>query len=406
MKKRAILIVLDSVGCGGAEDAHTYGDEGADTLGHIAQACARGEADRQGLRKGSLHVPFLQSLGLGQIMAQSTGTASSLAAAPEPQALFGYGVETSIGKDTPSGHWEIAGTPVTRPWGYFPNQNPALPASLTEALIKAGALPGLLGLCHASGTEIIDRFGAEHIRTGKPIAYTSVDSVLQIAAHEESFGRQRLYDLCQIARDLCDPLNIGRVIARPFIGPPEGPFTRTPFRKDYAMPPPSHNILDRAVEAGRHVISLGKIGDIFAHRHTGEEKKGPNNHALFDELLAATARLNEGGFLFANFVDFDTEFGHRRDVAGYAAALEAFDARLPLLASRLRPDDVVIITADHGNDPTFHGTDHTREHVPILAFGPSLVPQSIGRRNSLADIAQSIAHYLNLPPVPHGVSWF
>ena len=402
---RAFLIVMDSVGCGGAEDATAYGDEGADTLGHIAEACARGAGDRAGLRHGPLHVPFMQSLGLGQAMQASTGHKPALACVDIPKGQWGYGVEISAGKDTPSGHWEIAGTPVPRPWGYFPHTIPALPQALTDALIAEAHLPGLLGNCHASGTEIIERFGAEHVKTGKPIVYTSVDSVLQIAAHEESFGRTRLYDLCAIARRLCDPLGIGRVIARPFIGPANGPFTRTPYRKDFAVLPPDGTLLQRADEARRKIVTLGKIGDIFAHRHTGEEIKAAGNDALFNKLLDVTKTLPEGGFAFANFVDFDTEHGHRRDVPGYAAALEAFDARLPAFAALLQPGDLAIITADHGNDPTFRGTDHTREHVPILAFGPDVKPGCIGRRATFADMAETVAAHLGLPKGPAGEAW-
>lgn len=402
---RAFLIVMDSVGCGGAEDAAAYGDEGADTLGHIAEACAQGAGDRDGLRRGPLTLPFMQALGLGNAMAASTGRATALAPIAAPQGQWGFGVEQSAGKDTPSGHWEIAGAPQLKPWGYFPETLPALPAALTDALIREAHLPGLLGNCHASGPEIIERFGSDHIKTGKPIAYTSVDSVLQIAAHEEHFGRERLYEVCAIARRLCDPLAIGRVIARPFIGEHPGAFTRTPFRKDFAMPPPQGNLFDRAHEAGRAVVSLGKIGDIFAHRHTGQEIKAPGNMHLFDKLIELTPKLPDGGLLFANFVDFDTEFGHRRDVPGYAAALEAFDARLPSLAQCLRPGDLAIITADHGNDPTFRGTDHTREHVPILAFGPHVPPRDIGRRASFADIAATIARHLALRPSACGAAW-
>lgn len=402
---RAFLIVMDSVGCGGAEDAAAYGDEGADTLGHIAQACARGEGDRAGLRGGPLRLPFMQSLGLAQAMQASTGITPALPLVEAPQGQWGYGVEISAGKDTPSGHWEIAGTPVPRPWGYFPHTIPALPQELTDALIAEAKLPGLLGNCHASGTEIIERFGTEHMRTGQPIAYTSVDSVLQIAAHEETFGRERLYDVCAIARRLCDPLGIGRVIARPFVGPAAGPFTRTPYRKDFAVLPPDGTLLQRAEVAQRKVVTLGKIGDIFAHRHTGEEIKAAGNNALFDRLLEVTKTLPDGGFAFANFVDFDTDHGHRRDVPGYAAALEAFDVRLPEFAALLRPGDLAILTADHGNDPTFRGTDHTREHVPILAFGPDIKAGCIGRRKSFADIAETMAAHLSLPQGPAGEAW-
>lgn len=401
---RVFLIVMDSAGCGGAEDARAYGDEGADTLGHIAEACASGAGDRAGLRAGPLHLPFMQALGLGNAMHASSGQ-SAFASVAAPRGQWGYGVEISAGKDTPSGHWEIAGTPVPRPWGYFPNTVPAFPSNLREALIREAHLPGLLGNCHASGTEIIERYGVEHVRSGKPIAYTSVDSVMQIAAHEESFGRERLYEVCAIARRLCDPLGIGRVIARPFTGPPQGPFTRTPFRKDFAVLPPEGTIFDRAQSAGRAIFSLGKIGDIFAHRNTGHEMKAAGNMALFDTLLAATRDLPDGGFLFANFVDFDTEFGHRRDIPGYAAALEAFDARLPEFETLLRAGDLAIITADHGNDPAFRGTDHTREHVPILAFGPGVPAKDIGRRATFADMAETAARHLGLPEGKAGTAW-
>jgi phosphopentomutase len=315
-------------------------------------------------------------------------------------------VETSRGKDTPSGHWEIAGTPVDFAWGYFPDTQPAFPPPLVAALVAEGGLPGILADRHASGTQVIDDFGAEHLRTGKPICYTSVDSVLQIAAHEEAFGRERLYRLCEIGRRLCDPLRIGRVIARPFTGTPESGFVRTPYRRDFAMPPPAGTILDRAEAAGHAVVTVGKIGDIFAHRATGREVKAAGNMALFDAMLETVDTLPDGGFLFANFVDFDSEFGHRRDVPGYAAALEAFDARLPGLAARLSLGDLVVLTADHGNDPTWRGTDHTREHVPILAFGPGIGAGPLGRRETLADIGESVAAHLGLEPRAPGHSWW
>jgi phosphopentomutase len=403
---RVFLIVLDSVGCGGAEDAAAYGDEGANTLLHIAESCASGGGDRAGLRAGPLDLPNLAGLGLSQVIEASCGTVPPGIARPAtPAGQWGYGVETSRGKDTPSGHWEIAGTPVDFEWGYFPATVPAFPPELTSALIREGSLPGILGDCHASGTEVIDRFGAEHMRTGKPICYTSVDSVLQIAAHEDTFGRDRLYALCEIGRRLCDPLRIGRVIARPFVGSPETGFRRTAYRRDFAMPPPSGTILDRAEAAGRPIVTVGKIGDIFAHRATGSVVKAGGNMPLFDAMLPAVDGLGQGGFLFANFVDFDTEFGHRRDVPGYAAALEAFDRRLPELSARLLPGDLCVITADHGNDPTWRGTDHTREHTPILAFGPGLPTRSIGRRETLADIGETVAAHLGLPVHGPGTSW-
>jgi phosphopentomutase len=322
-----------------------------------------------------------------------------------PQGRYGYGVERSQGKDTPSGHWEIAGCPVSFAWGYFTDLEQSFPPELVEAIIRAGALPGILGNRHASGTAIIDDLAAEHIATGKPICYTSVDSVLQIAAHEEHFGLERLYALCRQVRALVDPLRIGRVIARPFVGTAETGYTRTGNRKDFAIPPPDETILDRLAGQGRPVVTVGKIGDIFAHRATGEEIKPFGNAAMLEAALAAWQGLPDGGFCFVNLVDFDTEFGHRRDVPGYAAALEAFDAMLPRLEAALRPGDLAILTADHGNDPTWPGTDHTREHVPILAFGPGIAPEPIGRRESFADIAATLGHWLGLGPVGPGRGW-
>jgi phosphopentomutase len=275
--------------------------------------------------------------------------------------------------------------------------------SLTEALIAQAKLPGILGNKHASGMPIIQELGLEHMRSGKPICYTSADSVFQIAAHETHFGLQRLYELSEIARKLVDRYNIGRVIARPFVGETASQFARTPNRRDYAVPPPEPTILDRAVAGGRRVIGVGKIGDIFAHRGVSEVLKAPNNDAMFDATLRGLAGLRDGDLLFANFVDFDMNFGHRRDVPGYAAALEAFDRRLPELEAQLRPGDLVIITADHGCDPTWKGTDHTREHVPILAFGPDVGAGPLGRQD-FANIGETVAAHLGLEPGRHGLS--
>ncbi|MBA4219615.1 MAG: phosphopentomutase [Methylobacterium sp.] len=403
---RAILIVLDSVGCGGAEDAAAYGDEGSDTLGHIAEACAEGRGDRDGLRSGPLHIPNLARLGLSHACEASTGRPLAGVTRPEiPQGRYGYGVEVSQGKDTPSGHWEIAGCPVPFKWGYFTALENTFPPDLVTAIIREGALPGILGNKHASGTAVIDELAEEHIRTGKPICYTSVDSVLQIAAHEEHFGLERLYALCEKVRILVDPLRIGRVIARPFVGTTETGFTRTGNRKDFAIPPPDETILDRMVANGRPVVTVGKIGDIFAHRNTGEEIKPFGNAAMFAAALEAFERLPDGGFCFVNLVDFDTEYGHRRDIPGYAAALEAFDRDLPKLEALLKPGDLTVITADHGNDPSWPGSDHTREHVPILAFGPGVAAGPIGRRESFSDIAATLGDWLKLGAVGPGRTW-
>jgi phosphopentomutase len=403
---RTLLIVLDSVGIGGAPDAADYGDSGSDTVGHIAEACARGEGDRDGVRRGPLHLPNLAALGLGLACEASAGRVPpGLQPVAELAGVWGVGTETSRGKDTPSGHWEIAGVPVEFDWGYFPDTRPAFPASFTEELIRRAKLPGILGNCHASGVTIIDELGAEHVRTGKPICYTSVDSVFQIAAHEEAFGLERLYETCRIARDLCDPLRIGRVIARPFVGSVDDGFRRTSNRKDFAVEPPADTILDILSKAGRSVVSVGKIGDIFAHRGTGTELKTAGNEAGLSAALSAFADLPDGGLVFVNLVDFDTEFGHRRDVPGYAAALEAFDARVPEIQAALRPGDIAIVTADHGNDPTFRGTDHTREQVPILCFGPGIASRALGIRPTLADIGASIAAHLGIPDPGHGQSF-
>lgn len=395
---RAAVLVLDSVGIGGAPDAALYGDEGADTVGHIAEHCARGDGDRAGLRSGPLHLPNLVRLGLGRACQLATGRIPPGLEGDVPQASYGAAREVSRGKDTPSGHWELAGAPVTFDWGYFPNRRPSFPPDLVAALCAEGGLPGILGNCHASGTAIIEELGEEHIRTGKPICYTSVDSVLQIAAHENAFGLARLYDLCAIARRLVDPLRIGRVIARPFIGSSAANFERTPNRRDFAVPPPSPTILDRATAANRDVVTIGKIADIFAHRGTGRVLKGAGNMAMFDCTLEGFSSLADGGLLFANFVDFDTEYGHRRDVAGYAAALEAFDARLPEFLALMRAGDLLIITADHGCDPTWKGTDHTREQVPILALGLRSEPGSIGCRSTFADVGATVSKHLGLEP--------
>lgn len=395
---RAFILVLDSVGIGSAPDAAHYGDEGADTLGHIAEQCARGRADIA-CRAGPLHLPHLVELGLGEAYRLAVGRVlPGLGAVGTPRGRFGCATEISEGKDTPSGHWELAGVPVAHDWGYFPREIPCFPADLIERLCQEAAISGVLGQRHASGTDIIRELGTDHMRSGKPICYTSADSVFQIAAHEQSFGLERLYDVCMVARRLLDPLNIGRVIARPFIGSGPCDFERTGNRRDYAVPPPCPTLLNLATAAGRDVVSLGKIADIFAHSGTGRVVKANGNAALFDCLVTARDTLADGGLLFANFIDFDSIYGHRRDPAGYAAALEAFDARVPELASGLRQGDVVIITADHGCDPTWRGTDHTREQVPVLAFGPGMVGGSIGRRATFADVAASAARHLGIEP--------
>ena len=323
------------------------------------------------------------SLGLGHAANTATGFKFGSASALRRSSFHGAAQEVSTGKDTPSGHWEIAAVPVPFEWGYFPQTVPTFPRSLTEAIVKQGDVPGILGDCHASGTEIIEQFGEEHIRSGKPICYTSADSVIQIAAHEDHFGLERLYSLCKVVRGLVDPLNIGRVIARPFVGETAATFERTANRRDFAVPPPEPTLLDRLTARGSKVIGIGKIGDIFAHRGVSEVRKAAGNMALFDVALGAMNDAADGDLAFANFVDFDTAFGHRRDIAGYAAALEAFDRRMPEALALLRPGDLLLLTADHGCDPSWRGSDHTRERVPVFGSAPGLPGGDVGLRRDL-----------------------
>lgn len=403
---RAFLFVLDSFGIGNAPDAADYGDLGANTLGHIAEFCAAGAGDRAGLREGPLALPNMATLGL--LDAHHAASKYWPAGMERPARVIGAHAaasEISRGKDTPSGHWEIAGTPVNFDWGYFPREGDAFSEALVAEICAAGDLPGILGNKHASGTEVIAEFGEEHMRTGKPICYTSSDSVFQIAAHERSFGLERLIDLCQKVRTILDPLNIGRVIARPFVGGSRETFERTGNRRDFSVPPPEPTLLDRLEEAGRNVHAVGKIGDIFAHKGITRLTKASGNAALFEATLAAMDEAEDGDLVFTNFVDFDQLYGHRRDVPGYAAALEAFDARLPEVARRMKPQDMVILTADHGCDPTWRGTDHTRERVPVLAFGPNVRPGAHGLLGSFADIGETVAKHLGIAPGPHGRSF-
>lgn len=403
---RAILCVLDSFGIGGAADAEAFGDAGADTLGHIAARCAAGEGDKDGLRSGPLSVPNMDRLGLGAAGRLSTGKdVPGLDFDGEPEGLWGYAAEVSNGKDTPSGHWEIAGVPVRFDWGYFPETIPTFPEELIAKISEKAGLNGILGDKHASGTVIIAELGEEHIRTGKPIFYTSADSVIQIAAHEEHYGLEKLYELCEIAREFADPYNIGRVIARPFVGETSDTFQRTANRRDYSVLPPEPTLLDRLTEAGRTVYGVGKISDIFAHQGVARVLKGAGNDQLFDKTLEAMDQAVDGDLIFANFIDFDSLYGHRRDVPGYAAALEHFDRRLPEMIARMKDGDLLILTADHGCDPTWRGTDHTREHVPVIATGPGLEGKSVGGRKTYADIGESIADHLGIAVGPNGTSF-
>jgi phosphopentomutase len=399
---RAFLFVLDSFGIGNAPDAAVFNDVGSDTFGHIDQACNSGMADRPGLRRGPLVIPHMENLGLSHAHAVAHHQ-------PLPHyassGFFGAAAEISMGKDTPSGHWEIAGLPVPFEWTFFPNQNPAFPEDLLKIIYQAAGLAGSLGNCHASGTDIIRQFGEEHIRSGQPIFYTSSDSVFQIAAHEAHFGLEPLYKLCEIVFAITAPMRVGRVIARPFTGETKDGFKRTANRHDYAIPPPSPTLLDRLVAAGHSVHAIGKISDVFARHGISTSTKASGNMALFDASLTAMDQAQDGDLVFANFVDFDMEYGHRRDVPGYAAALEAFDLRLPEALAKLRNGDILILTADHGCDPTWRGTDHTREQIPIFGTGLGILPVNLGLRTSFSDIGETIGRHLGLEAGLNGASF-
>ena len=399
---RAFLVVLDSVGVGGAPDADqffngTIPDTGANTLRHIAEACAAGQAEEG--RTGLLKMPNLDALGLGKAAELADGL--PLPGFDEPsKGLWGAATEVSKGKDTPSGHWELAGVPVPWDWHVFPNEEPTFPRDISDEAARLAGTEGILGNCHASGTEIIDRLGAEHIHTGWPICYTSVDSVLQIAAHEEYFGLERLLTLCKDLAPVLHDMRVGRVIARPFMGE-VGAFQRTQNRKDFALGTPAPTLCDWVNDAGSAVHAIGKIGDIFSMQGINDVVKG-SDAELMGHLVKLAGAAEDGSLTFANFVEFDSLYGHRRDVSGYARALEWFDAALPLVFNQLRQDDLILFTADHGNDPTWVGTDHTRERVPVVGLGAGA--KGIGHVG-FADVGASIAAHLGVPSQGPGQSF-
>ncbi len=395
---RAFLIVLDSVGAGGAPDAADFGDEGSCTLGHIAAECAAGRAEVG--RSGPLRMPNLDRLGLGEAVRLASGAAMPGFDA-RPEGVWGAAEEVSRGKDTPSGHWELAGVPVPWDWHYFPDTVPAFPPDLMAEVCRLAGTAGILGNCHASGVPIIEQHCAEHLRTGWPICYTSADSVFQIAAHEEAFGLERLLKLCADLAPVLHAMKVGRVIARPFVGAP-GAFRRTSNRRDFAIAPPAPTLLDWVAGAGRATHGIGKIGDIFSMRGVGKLWKGKSDAELFEHLVRLGGEAEPGSLTFANFVEFDTLYGHPRDVAGYARALEWFDAALPRFLTHLRPGDLAIFTADHGNDPTWRGTDHTRERVPVVGWGVGA--KAVGARG-FVDVGASVAAHLGVPSQGPGRSF-
>jgi len=374
--------VLDSVGCGALPDAGVYGDEGSDTLGNIASQVP-------------LQVPRLRALGLGRV--------ARIGGRPDGSCKGAYGrmAEASAGKDSVTGHWEMMGIILDRPFPTFPSGFPREVIAEFESRIGRGTLGNVV----ASGTEIIAKLGAEHMRTGKPIVYTSADSVFQIAAHEDVVPVPELYRMCETAFDLvCRGLGVGRVIARPFVGTP-GAFTRTANRHDYALEPPGPTLLDLLSERGIPVVSIGKVKDLFAGRGISTATPTASDAEGVDRLLEAMEAVPRG-LIFVNLVDFDTVYGHRNDVAGYAANIERFDARLGAILARLRGGDLLVVTADHGNDPTTPSTDHSREHVPLLLTGVRVRRgAALGTRSTFADLGQTLAANFSVGPLAHGSSF-
>lgn len=396
---KAVILVLDSFGIGSAPDADKFGDVGANTFASIARTF---NAQKQ----RALHLPNLARLGLVKAAtAASNGIAPAVLDTSECVGAYGYARELSSGKDTPSGHWEIAGVPVLFDWGYFHEKTQSFPPALIDELCQRTGVPGILGNCHASGTDILVRLGDEHIQTGKPICYTSADSVFQVAAHEEHFGLEKLLQFCETARELLDKYNIGRVIARPFLGTAAHNYARTGNRRDYSVLPPAPTVLDKLTAAGGKVVSIGKIADIYAHQGISDSIKATGLPALIDKTLAQMAQQAPQSLIFTNLVDFDQNFGHRRDPIGYGEALEYFDTRLPELMAACGEDTLLLLTADHGCDPTWPGTEHTREYVPVVLYKAGLKGVDLGERMSFADMGQTLAEFYGLDAMAYGESF-
>ena len=417
---RAIIVVLDSFGVGYSNDAENFGDVGANTFINIAK-------DYVKKTNNIIKLPNLGDLGLYELSRQSSspqiwaslnqeitkagGSFSDFYCEPRKGA-FGYMNEISSGKDTPSGHWEMAGVPVLFDWDYFSNKENSFSAELITAISHKTGFSGLLGNCHASGVDIINALGAEHIKTGLPICYTSADSVFQVAAHEEHFGLDNLYRYCEQVRELLSEsdINIGRVIARPFIGSGQNSqgnsdFSRTGNRRDYAVLPPAPTVLDKIVQAGGQVISVGKIADIFAHQGISTSIKATGIDALIDETITLLKSTPDNSLIFTNLVNFDQDYGHRRDAVGYAQALENFDRRLPEIYAQMNDDDILFLTADHGCDPTWPGNDHTREFVPLLCYHQNLSSVNLGQRATFADLGQTLAELFKVDATAYGKSF-
>ena len=395
---RAIILVVDGFGIGAAPDAKAFGDTGANTFAHVAQSFEQQTGK-------PLALPNLAGLGLVAATKAISPEVFSLEDETPRSGAYGAAAQISTGKDTPSGHWEMTGVPVMYDWGYFPKTPECFPAAFMDELTRLTDIPGLLGRCHASGTDIIRDLGEEHLRTGKPICYTSADSVFQVAAHEERFGLDRLYEFCATARELLYAANIGRVIARPFVGSDAADFTRTGNRRDYSFEPHNPTLLDVMTEQRMTVAAIGKISDIFAHRGITTSTKATGLPALIDATIEKIKTESDNTLIFTNLVNFDQDFGHRRDPAGYADALTYFDQRLEDVTAGMTEQDLLLITADHGCDPTWVGSDHTREYVPILAYRHGTKSVDLGARTSFSDIGQTLTGFFEVPPLTHGESF-
>ncbi|XQW83397.1 phosphopentomutase [Thalassotalea piscium] len=395
---RVIILVLDSFGIGASPDAEKFGDVGANTFAHLAQKYFEKTNKK-------ISLPHLSGIGLVKACVSAGKETFPTEYETPTKGAHGYAREISSGKDTPSGHWEMTGVPVLFEWGYFKSQTHCFPDDLINKINNATGYQGILGNCHASGTEIIASLGEEHIKTGLPICYTSADSVFQVAAHEEHFGLDNLYQYCETVRELLEDYNIGRVIARPFIGNNSSDFVRTGNRRDYSILPPAPTVLDKLFNAGGHVVSIGKIADIFAHQGISEKTKATGIEALVDATITHIKSAPDNSIIFTNLVNFDQDYGHRRNPVGYAQALEGFDKRLPEILATMKDDDILFMTADHGCDPTWPGSDHTREYVPVLAYHHSISSVDLGERTTFADLGQTIADIFSLEPMDYGQSF-
>jgi phosphopentomutase len=395
---RAIILVIDGFGLGHAPDAEAFGDVNANTFANLAEKFQQN-------KNRPLKLPNLSKLGLVKACEQASNRTLAVEAELPNKGAYGYAAEISTGKVTPSGHWEMAGVPVLFDWTYFSNKQNSFSPALIAQINDVTGYDDMLGNCHASGTNIIADLGEEHIKTGNPICYTSGDSVFQVAAHEQHFGLDNLYKYCEQVREILDPLNIGRVIARPFIGESSTDFERTGNRRDYSVLPPATTVLEKLTNAGGTVISVGKIADIFAHQGISLKTKATGIPALLDATLMHIETAPDNSIIFTNLVNFDQDFGHRRDPIGFGEALEYFDERLAEFLDQMSDDDLLLLTADHGCDPTWPGNDHTREFVPVIAYHNNIDSISLGQRNTFADLGQTLASLFKVGPMDYGQSF-